>query len=119
VQDHHDVPAGTADRVDKAQTALLNRDAEDFLERVKQVVCEMTRSQMLRALRATPLDVSEMTRVLGCSKWTASRHLRTLRESGLVISRRRGRRVSYRLAQGPVVDAALAALDVVEAAIPT
>ena len=78
-------------------------------------MCETTRSQMLRALGATPLNVTELTRVLGCSKWTASRHLRILRESELVLAQRRGRQVFYRLSDGPIVDAALAALDAMEA----
>jgi len=108
-------PPIRTERIDTAHAALLDPDATDFLERMQAIVCETTRAQILRALRVTTLTVTELTLVLDCSKWTASRHLRTLRESGLVRAQRRGRYVSYRLGGGPIVEAALAALEAVEA----
>src|SRR5207249_3842945 len=59
-----------------AHAALLDQFATDLLERIQDIMCETTRSQMLRALDAAPPNVTELTRVLACSKWTASRHQR-------------------------------------------
>jgi ArsR family transcriptional regulator len=103
-----------ADRVRVAQGALLGRDAAHLLDRVQDVVCETTRAQMLRALSATTLNVTELSRVVGRTKWTTSRHLRLLRANRLVTARRRGRQVFYALANGPAVDAALGALEIFE-----
>jgi DNA-binding transcriptional ArsR family regulator len=97
-----------------AHSALLGNDAADLLDRVQEIVCETTRAQMIRALASTRLNVTELSRVLGRTKWTTSRHLRLLRANDLVTSHRQGREVFYTLASGPTVDAALAALDVFE-----
>ena len=100
-----------SDRMRTAHSALLGNEAADLLDRVQEVVCEKTRAQMLRALAATTLNVTELSRVLGRTKWTTSRHLRVLRANDLVTANRQGREVYYRLGSGPAVDAALAALD--------
>lgn len=101
-------------RVDTARTALLDSAAADLLVRVQDVVCEATRAQIVRALAVTQLSVTELSRVLGRTKWTTSRHLRVLRTHQLVVRDRRGRQIFYRLANGPVIEAALAALDTFE-----
>lgn len=103
-----------SDRVRTAHSALLGNEAADLLDRVQAVVCETTRAQILRALAATTLNVTELSRVLGRTKWTTSRHLRLLRANALVAANRQGREVFYSLANGPTVDAALAALEVFE-----
>ena len=107
-------PQRQSDRMRTAHSALLGTEAADLLDRVQDVVCETTRAQMLRALAATTLNVTELSRVVDRTKWTTSRHLRRLRANDLVTARRQGREVLYTLASGPTVDAALAALDVFE-----
>jgi DNA-binding transcriptional ArsR family regulator len=49
---------------------------------------------ILRAV-AVPLSTSDLARALGQSKPAVSAHLAVLRRSGLVTSRRAGRRVLY------------------------
>jgi DNA-binding transcriptional ArsR family regulator len=106
------VPA-SSQRVDTAR-ALLDSAATDLLVRVHDIVCEPTRAQIVRALAVTQLSVTELSRVLGRTKWTTSRHLRVLRTHQPVVRDRRGRQIFHRLAPGPVVEAALAALDTFE-----
>jgi DNA-binding transcriptional ArsR family regulator len=101
-------------RVANARAALLDPRSATFLEDVQIVVCEMTRAQIVLALAATPLNVTELASAVDCSKWTASRHLRVLREGRIVAAQRRGRQIFYRLGEGPEVEAALVALRSIE-----
>lgn len=64
------------------------------------------RRHVLALLRTRPHDVSELTRELGLSQPGTSKHLRTLREAGLVRVRVDGQRRVYALDPTP-----LAALD--------
>jgi DNA-binding transcriptional ArsR family regulator len=111
-----DANSRTIRRVASAREALLDPRSASFLEEVQTVVCEMTRSQIVLALSSTSLNVTELASTVGCSKWTASRHLRVLRESGIVEPQRHGRQIVYRLDEGPAVEAALAALRTIESA---
>jgi DNA-binding transcriptional ArsR family regulator len=99
-----------------AQAALLDGDASSLLERVRTVLCEPRRTQIVRALGAALLSLTELALVLGLSKSTTSRHVRALREIGIVLARRRGRRVLLSLATSPALSSALATLDMVAAA---
>jgi DNA-binding transcriptional ArsR family regulator len=103
-------------RVRAAQAALLDVDAAALLERVRTVLCEPNRTQIVRALGAALLSVTELALVLGRSKSTTSRHVRALRETGIVLARRRGRRVLLSLAASPALTSALATLNMVAAA---
>jgi len=110
-------PAGRPRRrVRAAQAALLDGDASALLERVRAVLCEPNRTQIVRALGAALLSVTELALVLGRSKSTTSRHVRALRETGIVLGRRRGRRVLLSLAASPALSSALATLNMVAAA---
>jgi DNA-binding transcriptional ArsR family regulator len=106
-------------RVRAARAALLDGNATALLEQVTAVLCEANRTQIVRALEASPLTVTELAGVLGRSKSSTSRHVRVLRESGIVVGRRRGRRVVLSLAPGPALRSALAALEVVLVATGT
>ena len=57
-----------------------------------------TRILMLYALSEGPRNVTELTNELGISQPTASRHLKVLRERGLVQTTRQGTTVTYHLA---------------------
>jgi DNA-binding transcriptional ArsR family regulator len=82
-----------------------------MLEPVREVLCEPTRTQIVRALSAGPLSVSDLASILGRSKSATSQHLRVLRDGGVVANRRRGRAVIYSLVQAPMVDAAVQVLN--------
>ncbi len=64
-----------------------------------------TRLILLYALADTPRNVSELTQELGQPQPTISRHLKNLRERGLVIATRQGTMVQYALADRRVIDA--------------
>jgi DNA-binding transcriptional ArsR family regulator len=50
-------------------------------------------------------SVSELSRGIGCQVPNMSQHLSVLRSAGLVVSRREGSTVYYRLVDGRVLDA--------------
>jgi DNA-binding transcriptional ArsR family regulator len=62
------------------------------------------RRQVLELLRARPRDVGELTRELGLSQPGTSKHLRTLRQAGLVRVRVDGQRRVYELDPGPLAE---------------
>ena len=64
-----------------------------------------TRILMLYALSESPRNVTELTNELGISQPTASRHLKVLRERGLVQTTRQGTTVTYHLADTRLVQA--------------
>jgi DNA-binding transcriptional ArsR family regulator len=78
---------------------------------VRDVICEPTRTQIVRALSAGPLSVGDLASILERSKSATSQHLRVLRDGGVVAARRRGRRVIYSLTTGPMVSATVQMLN--------
>jgi DNA-binding transcriptional ArsR family regulator len=82
-----------------------------MLQPAREIVCEPTRTQIVRALSTGPLSVGDLASVLQRSKSATSQHLRVLRDSGVVAPRRRGRSVFYSLVQSPMVSAAVQMLD--------
>ena len=75
-----------------------------MLQTVREIMCEPTRTQIVRALGAGPLAVGDLATILGRSKSATSQHLRVLRDGGVVAARRRGRTIIYSLSTGPMVD---------------
>ena len=64
-----------------------------------------TRILMLYALSETPLNVTELTNELNIAQPTASRHLKVLRERGLVHTTRRGTTITYHLSDSRLIQA--------------
>ena len=60
------------------------------------------RRHVLELLRARPRDVGELTSALGLSQPGTSKHLRVLREAGLVRVRGEGQRRVYELDPAPL-----------------
>ena len=56
------------------------------------------RLQILNLLREKELSVGEMVQVLGVAKANLSQHLGLMRQKGIVIARRQGTTIYYRLA---------------------
>jgi DNA-binding transcriptional ArsR family regulator len=98
-------------RVRTAREALLNSRASSLLDPVRDVICEPTRTQIVRALMGGPLSVTDLASILNRSKSATSQHLRVLRNRGVVNPRRRGRAVYYSLVQNPLIDATVQMLD--------
>ena len=57
------------------------------------------RRQLVRVLAEAPLTVGEVVDVLGLPQSTVSRHLKTLRSTGLLVDRREGNRVHIGLVE--------------------
>ena len=66
---------------------------------------EPTRIFILYALNEQPRNVTEITNELGIPQPTTSRHLKVLRERGLVYSERQGTVITYYLADKRIIDA--------------
>ncbi|HSG43830.1 MAG TPA: metalloregulator ArsR/SmtB family transcription factor [Anaerolineales bacterium] len=64
-----------------------------------------TRIFILYALNEQPLNVTEITNELGIPQPTTSRHLKVLRERGLVYTKRQGTMITYHLTDGRVIQA--------------
>ena len=60
---------------------------------------DAVRRQLVRVLAEAPLTVGEIVDVLGLPQSTVSRHLKTLRSTGLLVDRREGNRVHIGLAE--------------------
>ena len=77
------------------------------------VLCEPTRTQIVRALGTGRITVTDLAAAVGRSRPVASQHLRLLREEGFVRAKRRGRRVYYMLTSDPAARSASQMLDLV------
>lgn len=66
---------------------------------------EPTRILILYALKEKPLNVTELTNELGVPQPTTSRHLKVLRERGLVFAERQGTVITYHLTDQRVIQA--------------
>lgn len=66
---------------------------------------EPTRIFILYALNEQSLNVTELTNELGIPQPTTSRHLKVLRERGLVYSERQGTVITYHLSDTRIIDA--------------
>ena len=64
-----------------------------------------TRIFILYALNEGPLNVTELTNELGVPQPTISRHLKVLRERGLVYTERQGTVITYHLVDQRVIQA--------------
>lgn len=68
------------------------------------VVADPHRRALLALLLAGPRPAGDLTRELGLSQPGTSKHLRTLREAGLVRVRADAQRRLYELAPGPLAE---------------
>ena len=66
---------------------------------------EPTRIFILYALNERSLNVTELTNELGIPQPTTSRHLKVLRERGLVFTERQGTVITYHLSDERIIQA--------------
>lgn len=69
-----------------------------------EAVAEPNRRRLLDALRGGPRTVSTLVEVIGLSQPAVSKHLRLLREAGLVTVRPDGQRRWYEVNAAPLAD---------------
>jgi DNA-binding transcriptional ArsR family regulator len=101
----------SSQRVRNARDSLLDGSATTLIQSVRDIICEPTRTQIVRALGANPLSVGDLASILQRSKSATSQHLRVLRDAGIVSARRRGRVVIYSLSNAPMIEATVQVLD--------
>jgi ArsR family transcriptional regulator len=82
------------------ETQLKQREAD-----ICFALADPTRINIVHALNEHPHNVNELTTELGIPQPMASRHLRILRERGLVQSTRHGVSVTYELADPRLIEA--------------
>lgn len=71
---------------------------------VFRAIADPTRRRLLEALRGGPLSVNRLAASFPVSRPAISKHLRCLREAGLVSEERQGRRRIYRLRAQALVE---------------
>jgi DNA-binding transcriptional ArsR family regulator len=71
---------------------------------VLEVIAEPQRRRILDVLRAGEASVGDLVQAMAISQPLVSKHLRVLREAGLVTVRADGQRRLYRLEPGPLVE---------------
>lgn len=64
-----------------------------------------TRILLLYALSESPLNVTELTNELAITQPTTSRHLKVLRDRGLVHTKRQGTTITYQLSDKRLIQA--------------
>jgi DNA-binding transcriptional ArsR family regulator len=62
---------------------------------VLKALADRTRQRIVKALLAADLGVNELTRQLGLSQYNTSKHLRVLKQAGIVKMRAMGQRRQY------------------------
>lgn len=75
-------------------------EAQTHILSIYKALGDECRLRILRAVSQAELSVAELVRILGLPQSTVSRHLKPLRESGLLETRRNGTSVFYH--RGPV-----------------
>jgi ArsR family transcriptional regulator len=96
---------------------MVNQTLKQEITQLEADFCfalsDPTRIFILYALSERSLNVSELTAELGIPQPTTSRHLKVLRERGLVYTERQGTVITYHLADDRVIHA----LDLLRAAM--
>jgi DNA-binding transcriptional ArsR family regulator len=88
---------------------MLNQALKQEISQLEADFCsalsDPNRILMLYALSEKPLNVTELTTELGLNQSTTSRHLKVLRERGLVHTVRTGTTVTYHLSDSRLIQA--------------
>jgi DNA-binding transcriptional ArsR family regulator len=88
-----------------AISTTLKQEASEMEAELCSAFSDPTRILILYALDEQPRTVNDLTIELNILQPTTSRHLKILRERGLVIAERQGNTMLYRLADSRLIDA--------------
>ena len=86
-------------------TAQLSQEITQLHADICSALADPNRILLLYALAEKPHNVSDLSEEVGTNQPTTSRHLKILRDAGLVIAERQGANVEYRLADTRLIDA--------------
>ena len=88
---------------------MVNQTLKQEISQLEADFCfalsDPNRILMLYALSEKPLNVTELTHELGLNQSTTSRHLKVMRERGLVQTVRTGTTVTYHLSDPRLIQA--------------
>ena len=82
-----------------------DRSIFELHAQICQALASAKRLEILDALRDGERSVSELTDALGVRKANVSQHLAVMRAKGIVVGRREGQTIFYRLATPKVIHA--------------
>jgi len=85
------------ERVDQGRRLLLADEVYVDLVETFRVLADATRLRIVHSLLAQELCTCELAAITGTSESVVSQHLRVLRQSRLLTSRRSGRQIFHRL----------------------
>jgi ArsR family transcriptional regulator, nickel/cobalt-responsive transcriptional repressor len=77
--------------------AHLSSEAADEVADTMQALAASSRVRILSRLTAGPLSVNELARAVEMEQPAVSQQLRVLRDLGLVVGKRQGRKTMYKL----------------------
>jgi|SRR3972149_1039613 len=86
-------------------TQTLQQEISQLEADFCSALSDPTRILILYALSGTPLNVTEISNELRTPQPTTSRHLKVLRERGLVFASRHGTTITYHLADQRLIQA--------------
>jgi ArsR family transcriptional regulator len=87
------------------ETQNLKQEISQLEADFCSALSDPTRILMLYSLSEAPRNVTELTQELGITQSNASRHLKVLRERGLVHTVRQGSTITYHLADQRLIQA--------------
>jgi len=85
--------------INAAEAELLPGVVQKHAEKLLDSLCDPSRLRIVQALRATPLTVSELSRVISKTRAATSQHLKVLRGANAVSAERHGQFVVYSLSE--------------------
>ena len=83
----------------------LAQEINQLHARICSAISEPNRILLLYAVADKPLNVNKLAEIVGISQSAASRHLKVLRERGLIQAQRDGTQVIYSLADDRFIQA--------------
>jgi ArsR family transcriptional regulator len=93
--------------------STLTQEVSQLEANLCSAFADPTRILILYALNEQPHNVTELAHELGISQPTASRHLKVLRDHGLVRTSRQGSSITYELIDRRLIEA----LDILRAVL--
>lgn len=83
----------------------MNKEVFELHAEVCKTLANPKRLEIIYALKDGELSVGELVRRLGIPKANVSQHLAILRQRGVVIARREGVNIYYRIANPKIIQA--------------
>jgi len=99
--EHYQLPHDHGQNIDKVLERMPDQEQFIQIAEIFKLISDGTRLRILWLLCHSEECVSNIAAATNMSDPAVSHHLRTLRKSGLIVSRRSGKEVYYTLADTP------------------